>query len=75
VTYGFCLSPDADTAFITNPPDDFDTFVDAILVANGVDPALCDTRTRLWVSDCVREWIFDDGRGKGTKSGLPLVLP
>jgi hypothetical protein len=27
------------------------------------------------VSDAVREWIFDDGHGKGTKSGLPLLPP
>ena len=73
MTYGFCLPPDARHELIDNPPDDLDAFVDAIIVAEGFDPALCDPRFRLWISESVGDWVFDNGSGRGTKSGLPLV--
>jgi hypothetical protein len=70
-TYGYCLPPDEQEALLANPPQDVDAFVDAVLVAEGEDPALYDKRMRLELSDVIRDWLFDEGRGKGTKSGLP----
>ena len=57
------------------PPTDPDAFVDAILIADGEDPILADKQLRRWVSEAVRDWIFDAGHGKGTASGLPLRPP
>jgi hypothetical protein len=62
-------------ALVADPPSELDSFVDAILVAEGIDPILGDKEVRRWVTEAVREWIFDDGHGKGTASGLPLLPP
>lgn len=58
-----------------NPPGELDEFVDAILAAEGLDPILSDKQLRQWVDEAVRDWIFDEGHGRGTKSGLPLLPP
>jgi hypothetical protein len=71
--YGYCLRPEDEAALLADPPQDMDAFVDAVLVADGEDPSLFDKRMRSELSDVVRDWLFDDGRGKGSKSGLPLV--
>jgi hypothetical protein len=71
VRYGFCLPPDEQAALIAAPPLDVDSFVDAVLVAEGRDPMLCDKHTRTYLNDAVRDWLFDEGQGKGTNSGLP----
>lgn len=71
IRYGFCLPPDEIDALVAAPPPDVDSFVDAVLVAEGRDPALCDKETREYLSEAVRAWLFDEGQGKGTKSGLP----
>jgi hypothetical protein len=68
---GFCLRPDEVQALVAAPPPDVNSFVDAILVAEGIDPLFCGTGTRDFLSDAVRDWLFDEGRGKGTESGLP----
>jgi hypothetical protein len=44
-----------------------------MLVAEGYDAGLADEQLRQWVSDAVDDWIFGDGRGRGSKSGLPLL--
>ena len=75
VRKGICLPPEEADALVRNPPSDPDEFVDAILIAEGIDPTLCDKQIRRWVSDAVHDWIFDEGRGKGSASGLPLVPP
>jgi hypothetical protein len=72
--YGYCLPPDREAELLAEPPQDVDAFVDAVLRAEGQDPNLCDARTRLDLSEVVREWLFDEGRGKGTRSGLPLGI-
>jgi len=69
------LPPDEYDALVREPPRDFDGFVDAVLVAEGLDPMLCDKQVKRWVTDSVRDWIFDEGRGKGSASGLPLRPP
>jgi hypothetical protein len=71
VRYGFCLRPDDMEALIAAPPPDVNSFVDAILVAEGMDPLLCEKDIRNFLSEAVRDWVFDEGLGKGTKSGLP----
>ena len=69
--YGFCLSPDDRAALVAAPPGDVDSFVDAVLVAEGLDAMLCDNHTRGYLGEKVRDWLFDERRGKGSKSGLP----
>jgi len=58
---------------VPSSPETIDEFVDAVLVAEGVDPSLTDSRTRWRLSEVVRDWLFDEGAGKGSRSGLPLV--
>jgi hypothetical protein len=70
-----CLPPDDYDRLIREPPSEPDAFVAAILIADGYDPILADKQVRRWVSEAVRDWIFDDGHGKGTKSGLPFRPP
>ena len=38
VVLGFCLPPDAQARLISEPPDDADTFTDAVIRAEGLDP-------------------------------------
>jgi len=71
VTYGYCLPPNEQEALLSNPPQDVDSFVDAVLVAEGEDLSLFDKQMRSDLSDVVRDWLFDEGRGKESKSGLP----
>jgi hypothetical protein len=75
VVYGFCLPPDEAEALLADPPQELDAFVDAVLVAEGFPTAdLCDAKTVGWVRGVLRDWLFDDGDGKGTRSGLPFAL-
>jgi hypothetical protein len=62
---GICLKPDDYDRLIREPPGELGAFVDAILAAEGYDDPIL----------AVRDWVFDDGHGKGTKSGLPLLPP
>jgi hypothetical protein len=67
------LTPDDYERLVQEPPVDRAAFIDAMLVAEGYDAGLADEQLRQWVSDAVDDWIFDDGRGRGSKSGLPLL--
>jgi len=71
VRYGYCLGTEEAVAIRAEPPVAPDAFVDAVLVAEGLNPSLCDKRTRSELGEVVRDWLFDDGQGKGSKSGLP----
>ena len=71
VAHGCCLPPDERAALIDNPPETSDAFVDAVLRAEGLAPTSLDKHARVALSDVVRDWLFDEGRGKGTRSGLP----
>ena len=66
--YGYC---GASAVHFDPPPGTVNEFVDAVLVAEGLEPDLFDKGRRRELSDLVRDWLFDDGRGKGSKSGLP----
>ena len=73
--YGFILSWDDLETLIADPPQELGAFVDAVLVGDGLPPAeLCEQRLVSMVTEILREWVFDDGQGKGTRSGLPLLL-
>lgn len=73
VGYGYCLTDDVANALLADPPDDPDSFVDAVLVAEGLDPLLEDKHVREELRGVVRDWLFDDGSGRGAKSGLPRL--
>lgn|GEM_PF-6149247 len=72
VKYGYCLPEEQAAALLSDVPEDADAFVDAVLIAEGRDPALADTRERHALRDVVRDWLFD-GQGRGAKSGLPRL--
>lgn len=38
VVLGFCLTPDANTQLMCEPPADVDEFTDAVIRAEGLDP-------------------------------------
>ena len=46
VTFGFCLPPDAKETLRTNPPEGVHAFTDAVIRAEGMDPAALDTTLR-----------------------------
>jgi hypothetical protein len=69
--YGYCLPPDKEAALVAEPPKEVDAFVDALVLAGGLPPSALDKRSRVELTKVVRDWLFDEGRGKGTKSGLP----
>jgi hypothetical protein len=73
VTYGYCLPRTEEEALLANPPPDVDSFVDAVLIADGEDPNLTDKYLRRDLAEVVRDWLFDNGRGKGSRSGLPWI--
>lgn len=43
---GFCLPPEAQARLIEDPPDSVDAFTDAVIVAEGMDPAAVQKRIR-----------------------------
>jgi hypothetical protein len=72
VEYGYCLGRAGDS-LLTDVPEDADAFVDAVLLAEGREPLCLTKAERQALVDVVRDWLFDDGRGRGTKSGLPRL--
>jgi hypothetical protein len=74
VTYGYCIGGEEWDAIVANPPDHPDAFLDAVLRAEGYEaPELFAKHDREPLLEVVRAWLFDDGRGRGTRSGLPRV--
>jgi hypothetical protein len=71
--YGYCLGEENNQAILSDVPENPDSFVDAVLAAEGFDPALIDKRHRLALREVVCDWLFDDGQGCGAKSGLPRL--
>jgi hypothetical protein len=57
VSHGYCLPPDAWAALVADPPEDVDAFVDAVVVAEGLDPILLDKRARRDLTEVVRKWL------------------
>jgi hypothetical protein len=73
VRYGYCLPAEKEDALLAGVPKDPDAFVDAVLTAEGLDPFLTDKAVRQELREVVCDWLFDDGQGRGTKSGLPRL--
>jgi hypothetical protein len=73
VGYGYCLLGEKAEALLANVPEDPDAFVDAVLSGEGLDPAAFDKGDRQQLLRVVRDWLFADGQGRGTKSGLPRL--
>jgi hypothetical protein len=71
VGFGYCLPPDEQAALIAEPPRDVDAFLDAVVLADGESPSALDRQARLALAELIEAWLFDEGRGKGTQSGLP----
>jgi hypothetical protein len=75
VEYGYCLPNDELATILSNVPEDADEFLDAVLMAEGNRPDLMDKSVRSELREVVRDWLFDDGLGRGTRSGLPRLRP
>jgi hypothetical protein len=71
VKYGYCLPIEKAEALLADMPADPEAFVDAVLLGEGLDPTLIDKQQRHELREVVRGWLFDAGRGRGTRSGLP----
>jgi hypothetical protein len=73
---GYCLPRARQERILAEPPESPDDFLDAVLAGefnrDEMHPSLdVDTQTRKALLAIVTDWLFDDGRGRGTKSGLP----
>ena len=55
VDLGFCLPPVIQKKFQEMPPADIDSFTDAVIVAEGLDPEYIDPRLRSQVRQLVAE--------------------
>jgi hypothetical protein len=69
--YGYCGASQKAVEFLATTADDPDAWVDAVLAAEGIEPPLADKEARRQVRKVICDWVFDEGRGRGTKSGLP----
>jgi hypothetical protein len=70
VRYGFCNELDS-SALIG--ADSGDEVVDAVFVAEGWDPVMCDRETKAYLEQAVDDWLFNP-RGRGAKSSFLAVL-
>jgi hypothetical protein len=71
IRLGYCIDPESEDAILANAPADADTFVDAVLVAEGRDPSLVLKEERRVLLQVVTDWVYDEEGGRGTASGLP----
>jgi hypothetical protein len=69
VKYGYCLPPDDRDRLLAAPPETADAFADAVLIAEGLD---LNGRDRATVVEVICDWLFEEGSGRGTRSGLPM---
>ena len=70
VRYGYCLPSDKRDAIVAKPPSDAETFVDAVLRAEGLEPDSVDKQARKVLVAMVERWLFDGGSSTGSQSGL-----
>jgi hypothetical protein len=73
---GYCLPPERQEEILAAPPATPDAFVDAVLSGefdrDSMDISLdVDKRERELLLGIVTDWLFDNGGGRGTRSGLP----
>jgi hypothetical protein len=64
---GYCNELSADALTDARSVDEI---VDMVLVAEGLDPTMCDRAIRAQLAEAVEDWLFDP-RGCGARSGLP----
>jgi len=74
--HGYCLPPERADKILAEPPHSPDAFLDAVLAGeldrDEMNPNYdVDKSTRKLLLAFITDWLFDDGRGRGTKSGLP----
>jgi len=69
--YGYCGASQKGLEFLATTADDPDAWVDGVLAAEGIELPLADKEARRQVREVICDWLFDEGRGRGTKSGLP----
>jgi hypothetical protein len=68
--YGYCVQAPEVEALVTDVPESAEAFLNSVLAAEGGNP---DKREREELLGVIRDWLFDDGIGRGTKSGLPRL--
>jgi hypothetical protein len=71
VRFGYCIPPEAAQAILAQPSADADAFLDAVIVAEGLDPTLMSSTMRRPLIEVVNDWLYDE-RGRGSVSDLPL---
>jgi hypothetical protein len=71
IKWGYCIPPVAAQAILADPPADADAFLDAVIVAEGLDPTLMSKTERRPMLEVVNDWLYDE-RGRGSVSDLPL---
>ena len=64
VDLGFCLPPDANARIKDNPPDTIDSFVDAVLIGEGMDPHGGPKRVRKAIEERVAKYFKESGDPK-----------
>jgi len=72
VERGWCLPPNEEERVRRAIPNGVDAVADTIIRAElQIDPIMCDTETRRWLTAKVGDWLFEP-RGRGASSDLPL---
>jgi hypothetical protein len=76
VHYGHCIPSERREELLAEAAEDAGSFIDAVLAAEeGRDVDLVSRQERDVLLNVVRDWLFDKGHGRGTKSGLPRYPP
>lgn len=69
---GWCLPPGSDELVRATIADGPAAVIDILIRTEmGIDPVMCDSATRRWLSEKVEDWLFDPV-GRGACSGLPI---
>jgi hypothetical protein len=73
---GYCLPPERQERILAEPPESPDACLDAVLAGeldrDEMHPSYdVDKQTRKLLLAFITDWLFDNGQGRGTKSGLP----
>jgi hypothetical protein len=71
VRHGYCLGPEDREAILRERFADADSFVDAVVIAEGRSPLVMDAKLeRAPLVEVVRDWLYDE-HGRGATSGKP----
>jgi hypothetical protein len=61
VKLGYCLPPSEQEAILNNLPADADAFVDAVVIAEGLDPTWMTKQERRPMLEIVARLVYNDG--------------